>query len=71
MGEHFWVALVSSVVFWALATLFLGASYVFLDRVLLKDVHFSEELKKNNIAVAIVIASFLIGMSLVIFGVTN
>lgn len=71
LSEHFWIAVVNSVVFWFIAMVLLGLSYCFLDRVLLKGVYIPGELNKGNVAVGVVVASFLIGMALVIFGVTN
>ena len=69
--EHFWVAVVNSIVFWFIALLLLGLSYVYLDKVLLKGINIPQELNKSNMAVAMVVSAFLIGMALVIFGVTN
>lgn len=69
--EHFLQGVVGSVVFWFLSLLMLGCSYIFLDKVVFRKIDFDQELNKGNLSVAIVVAAFLLGISLVIYGVTN
>ncbi len=69
--EHFWQGMVGSVAFWFVSMFMLGISYVFLDIVIFRKIDFNEELKKGNMAVAIVIAAYLLGIAGVIYGVTN
>lgn len=70
-NEHFWQAIVSSVVFWLISLLMLGFSYLFLDKLVFKTIDFDEELRKGNMAVSLVVSAFLVGIALVIYGVTN
>ncbi|SFU69595.1 protein of unknown function [Clostridium sp. DSM 8431] len=57
-----------SIVFGLIGIVLLIVGYVIFDLVLTK-VDFNEELKKNNIAVAIVIAGFMIAIGIIISGV--
>ena len=57
-----------SIVFGLIGIVLLIVGYVIFDLVLTK-VDFNEELKKNNIAVAIVIAGFMIAIDIIISGV--
>lgn len=71
LTDRFYTALFSTGVFWLVALLLSGISYLFLDKILLRGLHFGEELRKGNMAVALVIAAWMLGMFLVIFGITN
>lgn len=57
-----------SIVFGFVGIVLLILGYIIFDKVLTK-IDFNEELKKNNIAVAIVIAGFMIAIGIIIFGV--
>ena len=57
-----------SVVFGIIGIVLLIAGYCVFDKVLTK-IDFSEELKNKNIAVAIVIAGFMIAIGIIISGV--
>ena len=70
-NDKFFTAVLNSVVFWFIALILSFVSFKVLDKWMLPGVHFTDELKDGNMAVAIVIAAFMIGMFLVIFGVTN
>ncbi len=57
-----------SIVFGFVGIVLLILGYIIFDKVLTK-IDFNEELKKNNIAVAIVIAGFMIAIGIIISGV--
>ncbi|MBE6047556.1 MAG: DUF350 domain-containing protein [Clostridium sp.] len=59
-----------SIVFGFVGIVLLILGYVIFDKVLTK-VDFNEELKKNNIAVAIVIAGFMVAIGLIIASVVS
>ncbi|WP_244834492.1 DUF350 domain-containing protein [Clostridium sp. BJN0001] len=59
---------VHSIVFGIIGIVFLILGYGFFD-IILKKIDFSEELKNKNVAVAIVIAGFLIALGIVIAAV--
>ncbi len=63
---HF-VSNVASVVVWALigVILLLLADHI-IDRV--DPIHFDEEIRKGNVAAAIVMAALIIGVAIVIYG---
>ena len=56
--ENFWMAMASSLVFGLIGIFLLILGYKVFDR-LTPSLHFQEELKKGNIAVAIVVAVLL------------
>lgn len=59
-----------SIAFGLIGIILLIVGYYIFDKVLTK-VDFNEELKKNNIAVAIVIAGFMISIGIIISGVVS
>lgn len=59
-----------SIVFGIIGIVLLILGYNIFDKVLTK-VDFNEELKKNNIAVAIVIAGFMIAIGIIISSVVS
>lgn len=62
--------IISSAIFGLVGILLLVFGYWFFDKVLTK-VDFNEELKEKNIAVAIVIAGFMIAIGIIIAGVVS
>lgn len=59
-----------SIVFGILGIILLIVGYCVFDKVLTK-VDFNEELKNKNVAVAIVIAGFMIAIGIIISGVVS
>lgn len=59
-----------SIAFGVIGIILLIVGYYIFDKVLTK-VDFSEELKKNNIAVAIVVAGFMISIGIIISSVVS
>ncbi|RJQ27096.1 DUF350 domain-containing protein [Candidatus Parcubacteria bacterium] len=64
-------AAMTSVVFAMVGLGLLGIGYELLDLLLFRKMCFTEELKKGNTALAMVISAFILAMSLIIYGVTN
>lgn len=62
--------IVLSIIFGLIGIVLLIFGYWFFDKVLTK-IDFGEELKKNNIAMAIVIAGFMISIGIIIAGVVS
>lgn len=62
--------IVLSVVYGILGMVLLIGGYVLFD-VILKSIDFNEELKNKNIAVAIVIAGFMIAIGIIIASVVS
>lgn len=62
--------IVISLIFGLIGIVLLIFGYWFFDKVLTK-IDFNEELKKNNIAIAIVIAGFMIAIGIIIAGVVS
>ncbi len=62
--------IVLSVAFGLIGIFLLVFGYCFFDKVLTK-VDFNQELKEKNIAVAIVIAGFMIAIGIIISGVVS
>lgn len=62
--------IVLSIIFGLIGILLLIFGYCFFDKVLTK-VDFNQELKDKNIAVAIVIAGFMIAIGIIIAGVIS
>lgn len=59
-----------SIIFGLIGIIFLVFGYWFFDMVLTK-IDFNEELKNKNVAVAIVIAGFMIAIGIIISGVVS
>lgn len=70
MPENFLIGALGSLMFGFIGMVLLFASYFSFD-FLLKKVDISEELNKGNISVAIVIASLLISIALIISSVVH
>lgn len=62
--------IVLSIIFGLIGIVLLIFGYWFFDKVITK-IDFNEELKKNNIAMAIVIAGFMISIGIIIAGVVS
>jgi uncharacterized membrane protein YjfL (UPF0719 family) len=62
--------IVVSIVFGLIGILLLVFGYWFFDKVLTK-VDFNQELREKNVAVAIVIAGFMIAIGIIIAGVVS
>ncbi|WP_017414861.1 MULTISPECIES: DUF350 domain-containing protein [Clostridium] len=62
--------IVLSVVYGILGMVLLIGGYVLFD-VILKSIDFNEELKNKNVAVAIVIAGFMIAIGIIIASVVS
>lgn len=62
--------IVLSIVFGLIGILLLIFGYCFFDKILTK-IDFNEELKEKNIALAIVIAGFMIAIGIIIAGVVS
>lgn len=62
--------IVLSIVFGVIGIILLIFGYCFFDLVL-KKIDFNEELKNKNVAVAIVIAGFMIAIGIIISGVVS
>ena len=62
--------IVVSIVFGLIGILLLIFGYWFFDKVLTK-VDFNQELREKNVAVAIVIAGFMIAIGIIIAGVVS
>lgn len=60
----------TSIVFGLVGIILLIFGYWFFDMILTK-IDFNEELKKNNTAIAIVIAGFMIAIGIIISGVVS
>ncbi|WP_315075048.1 DUF350 domain-containing protein [uncultured Clostridium sp.] len=60
--------IVSSIIFGLIGIILLVFGYWFFDKVLTK-IDFNQELKEKNIAMAIVIAGFMIAIGIIIAGV--
>lgn len=60
----------TSIVFGLVGIILLIFAYWFFDMILTK-IDFNEELKKNNTAIAIVIAGFMIAIGIIISGVVS
>lgn len=61
---------VLSVIFGVIGIILLVFGYWFFDKILTK-IDFNQELKEKNIAVAIVIAGFMIAIGIIISGVVS
>lgn len=70
MPENFLIGALGSFMFGFIGMILLFASYFSFD-FLLKKVNISEELNKGNISVAIVVASLLISIALIISSVVH
>ncbi|MEI7485872.1 MAG: DUF350 domain-containing protein [Chryseobacterium sp.] len=70
MPENFLIGALGSLMFGFIGMVLLFASYFSFD-FLLKKVDISEELNKGNISVAIVVASLLISIALIISSVVH
>lgn len=68
--DQFAMELALSVCFGLIGIVLLIFGFWIFDKVLTK-IDFSEELKKNNIAVAVVIAGFMIAIGIIISGVVS
>ncbi|MDD6795901.1 MAG: DUF350 domain-containing protein [Clostridiaceae bacterium] len=68
--DQFAMELALSVCFGLIGIVLLIFGFWIFDKVLTK-IDFSEELKKNNIAVAVVIAGFMIAIGMIISGVVS
>ncbi|AJG97068.1 MULTISPECIES: DUF350 domain-containing protein [Clostridium] len=62
--------IVVSIIFGLIGIILLIFGYCFFDKVLTK-IDFNQELKEKNIAVAIVIAGFMISIGIIISGVVS
>ncbi len=62
--------IVSSIIFGLIGIILLIFGYWFFDKVLTK-IDFNQELKEKNIAMAIVIAGFMIAIGIIIAGVVS
>lgn len=62
--------IVSSIIFGLIGIILLVFGYWFFDKVLTK-IDFNQELKEKNIAMAIVIAGFMISIGIIIAGVVS
>lgn len=62
--------IVSSIIFGLIGIILLVFGYWFFDKVLTK-IDFNQELKEKNIAMAIVIAGFMIAIGIIIAGVVS
>lgn len=60
----------TSIIFGLVGIILLIFGYWFFDMILTK-IDFNEELKKNNTAIAIVIAGFMIAIGIIISGVVS
>lgn len=69
--EHFFKALILCFVFGIVGILFLGMGVRVVDKFFFPNINFIEELKKGNLAVGIVVASIVLGIALIVNGVTN
>jgi uncharacterized membrane protein YjfL (UPF0719 family) len=70
LPSHFPADIVATMAFGILATLLVIAGYKLFDRIVRK-VDFDEELKKGNLAIAIVAAAFILGLCYVIANVVS
>ena len=68
--SHIFGSLGTSIIFGLAGILLLIFGYWFFDMILTK-IDFNEELKKNNTALAIVIAGFMIAIGIIISGVVS
>ncbi|MCQ2018906.1 DUF350 domain-containing protein [Clostridium butyricum] len=66
--NNFTFDIMLSIVFGIIGIILLITGYVVFDKVL-KKIDFDEELRNKNIAVAIVIAGFMIAIGIIISGV--
>ena len=66
--NSFTLDIMLSIVFGIIGIILLITGYVVFDKVL-KKIDFDEELRNKNIAVAIVIAGFMIAIGIIISGV--
>ncbi len=62
--------IVSSIIFGLIGIILLVFGYWFFDKVLTK-IDFNQELREKNIAMAIVIAGFMIAIGIIIAGVVS
>ncbi|OOM69594.1 DUF350 domain-containing protein [Clostridium sp. BL-8] len=62
--------IVSSIIFGLIGIILLIFGYWFFDKVLTK-IDFNQELKEKNVAMAIVIAGFMIAIGIIIAGVVS
>jgi uncharacterized membrane protein YjfL (UPF0719 family) len=62
--------IVSSIIFGLIGIILLVFGYWFFDKILTK-IDFNQELKEKNIAIAIVIAGFMIAIGIIIAGVVS
>jgi len=68
--EGLFNGIVLSVVYGILGMVLLIGGYIIFD-VILKSIDFNEELKNKNVAVAIVIAGFMIAIGIIIASVVS